>query len=407
MLIGIVGLGYVGFPLMCALADRGVEVVGYDISSGKVGAISDGESPLPDEDSEGLLPMLRRGLKSGMIKVTLDPSHLKNCDVITINVPTPVLQDGNQSLLEIQSAVSAIAPHLKRGVIVLVESTVAPGTTTDQVLRPIEKTRNWIESEDFYVAMSPERVMPGKALKNLSSIPRVCGVTCSAAQRRLGEYFEQLGVGEVDFVSLLTAETVKVVENTYRDVQIAFANEIAGVCAELNVDVHELRRLVNKVPERNMHIPGGGVGGHCIPKDSLLLASKVLRPLHLVRAARKVNEARPYELADRVLQRLVERSEVRREIDVCILGYSYLPSSGDVRNSPSEVVVLELQRRGVTTVIHDPYVALYSNDFEAKIRSATVVLKMVDHPQYVGVDEGVECLILAHEFPVLMEDGRS
>lgn len=398
MKVGIVGLGYVGIPLFCALLEREFNVVGFDINAECIEKVNRGINPLPDRDSEGLSEILKVAYCEGRIKVSVDPAVISECDLVTINVPTPVLRDGTQSLVEIRSAVDLITPFLKHGVVVLVESTVVPGTTDIEVAARIAQSRSWRESVDFFVAMSPERVMPGKALKNLIEIPRVCGTSSSEAQAILSRYFSELGCIKVDFVSVLMAETVKVVENTYRDVQIAFANEVATVATELNLDVQELISLVNKVPHRHMHQPGGGVGGHCIPKDSLLLALSVATPLQLVQSARVINDLRPFKLAELVEFEIgrFPLSE-RLETDVCILGYSYLPESGDTRNSPSVTLAQELDRRGLSFEIHDPYITNYSSNLDSKISGSTIIVRMVEHSQYQTLDLTGKKVVRSHE----------
>jgi len=227
--------------------------------------------------------------------------------------------------------------------------------------------------------------MPGKLLSNLKGVARVCGGLNEASTEVMMSLYRSIVDAPLDPADPTTAEFVKVSENAYRDVQIAFANEVALIAADLGIDVWKVRDLVNKVPFRDMHRPSGGVGGHCIPKDSWLLSAASPHNSVLLPTARAVNDSMPTRVADSV-ERLLDGQTDKDAPMVLVLGYSYLPESDDVRNSPSKQLVQELRQRHIGVSIHDPFVVEYQNGLSEKLEQATVVVKMVEHSAYSSID---------------------
>jgi UDP-N-acetyl-D-mannosaminuronic acid dehydrogenase len=258
----------------------------------------------------------------------------------------------------------------------------------------------------FYLGVCPERVMPGKLLANLRGLSRVCGGTTPEVAEVMVSLYSQFVQADLDATDVITAELVKTTENAYRDVQIAFANEVALICEANQADVWRVRELVNKSPYRQMHMPGAGVGGHCIPKDPWLLAYSVEgtnTPLRLLQAARQVNDAMPTHVLD-LLQRALEAEGLEiAGARVLVLGYAYLENSDDTRNSPSEALVTQLRTLGAHVVVHDPFVSGYGGDVYDLASHTNAIVAMVRHGQYIDMD--LDRLRSVVDTPVLI-DGR-
>ena len=294
---------------------------------------------------------------------------------------------------------------LKDGALVIVESTVAPGTMDGLVGPALEETTGRLPNEGFFLGHCPERVMPGKLLYNIRHLSRVCGgATPETAQALITLYGHVVG-GDLDPADCLTAELVKTMENAYRDVQIGFANEMALLCSALGADVWRVRELVNKSPSRNMHLPGAGVGGHCIPKDGWLLIANAPDAFRsrLIPAARAVNESMPGHTADLVRDALAAAGAALEGARVAVLGYAYLENSDDTRHTPTAPLVRALQAAGADVVIHDPFVAAYRGPWQDAVRGADAVVFMVRHDQYAAIDPAALPALL--RTPVVV-DGR-
>lgn len=386
--VGVVGLGYVGLPLACAIAEAGFRVIGIDIDPGRVERISDGASPI-DTAEPGLDKLLARVVAERRLLASTDYSDLDGAEIVTMNVQTPVDSNNRPDTSALRAASSSLGSVIRRGTLVVVESTVAPGTTAEVVRPAIENSSGFVDGESFYLGVCPERVMPGRLLANIRHVARVCGASRPDVTAVMRAFYETIVEADIDTTTLLTAELVKVTENAYRDVQIAFANELSLICRDLGVDVWHVRELVNKVPERNVHRPGGGVGGHCIPKDPWLLAASSPSPLRLIPAARAINDSIPRELAVMAEDAAAALADVGLDPDraqrVLVLGYSYLPESDDTRNSPSADLVEELEKRGLQVTVHDPIVPGFQIDLEAALADAGIAITMVPHASYAGM----------------------
>lgn len=388
-LIGVIGLGYVGLPVAATFARAGFQVIGVDIDENRVDRIRKGINPI-EGDEPGLTELLGEVVDSGRLEVTVDYGALEAVNVVTINVQTPVEEDQKPNTDALVNASKSLGSSISSESLVIVESTVAPGTTMGLVRPIIEDESGLQEGEEFFIGTCPERVMPGKLLANIASVPRVCGGSTLRVADTMRRLYATVVQAEIDTTTATTAELVKVVENTYRDVQIAFANEVALICADLDEDVWRIRELVNKVPFRHMHYPGGGVGGHCIPKDPWLLANATTRKLRLIPAARAVNDDMPREIAEiakaaseRLATAGVPLEEARR---VLVLGYAYLPETDDARNSPSAALTAELARQGLEVAVHDPFVPGFQSDIEDMVAKAGTVITMVHHAAYRDLD---------------------
>ncbi len=365
--IVVIGMGYVGIPAAAVLADvPGHRVIGIQRrsrrSGWKIDWINSGKNPF-EGDEPGMDELIARVvLEKKTLHVTEDFAACKEADVILIDVQTPTNTDRIPEYLSLRTVSAQAASHLQPGTLVVIESTVAPGTT-ERVVKPILEEGSGLRAgADFYLAFSYERVMPGKLLEYITDFPRVVGGIDKESTRRAVELYQTIVRKEITPTSVLTAELAKTMENAYRDVNIAFANEMARVCEAMGVDVYEIRELMNARPDRNMHLPGAGVGGHCLPKDPWLLKFGVETygaypvPMKMIALARQINDEMPLHLVELTAQALAERGVAADSAKIAVLGVAYLEDSDDTRNTPAVSVIEALQEKFAGVVAHDPYV---------------------------------------------------
>jgi UDP-N-acetyl-D-mannosaminuronic acid dehydrogenase len=377
----VVGLGYVGLTLACVLARSGFRVTGIDTDAVRVAHVVHGRYPFGGAEPE-LPAVLACLVQNRQLTATHAFTVCSDADIILVAVQTPVDQRTKRPALEaLCSAISSIGAHVRSQALVVVESTMSPGTMRDRVVPLLERASHLSATTDFYVGCCPERVMPGRLLSNLARCSRVMGGWTPRAGQAGAALYRTITCGDVDVTDCLTAELVKTAENAYRDVQIAFANEVALVCEDYGADVYIVRELVNKAPHRDMHLPGAGVGGHCIPKDPWLLVANTgpSTPLRLIPAARAVNDSMPIHVGELVEVALHEWRRKLSDSRVVVLGYAYLENSDDTRNSPSAELVAWLQARGAHVTIHDPLVPGLQLDLAAASTDADALVVMVAH----------------------------
>ncbi len=402
--VGVIGMGYVGLPLACVLAEAGFTVTGLEIKPERVQQINAGVSPI-EGDEPGLQPLLKKVVEGKKFRATTDPKELAVADVVLINVETPVESDHKPKYTALRSACHALGPVLKIGVLVIVESTISPGTARKLIIPELEKASGKKLNEGFFLGVCPERVMPGKLLANLCGLSRVCGGSTPEVADTMVLLYKTFVKADLDTADLVTAALVKTAENAYRDVQIAFANEVALICEHNGADVFRVRELVNKAPNRQMHLPGAGVGGHCIPKDPWLLAYSVegKQPLRIIPAARAVNDGMPQHVAKLVFAAFKRAHRPLARSRVAVLGVAYLENSDDTRNSPGLELVKHLRKQGVVTILHDPWVEPYRTDVLAAVKGCDAVVVMVSHSDYFKLD--LSQVRAALRTPILV-DGR-
>lgn len=354
--IGVLGLGYVGLPLAVAFAEEGFSVLGIDVDAQRVEAIERGESYIPDVSSSRL-----QGLP---LRATTDSSILAQSDVALICVPTPLSKTRDPDLSYILSAVEAVAKHLHPGMLVVLESTTYPGTT-EELLLPRFEAQRWGEEplqvgRHFFLAFSPERIDPGNRHYTLRNTPKVvAGVTpaCLEVTRALySTVVEHL----VPVSSPATAEMVKLLENTFRAVNVALVNEVALMCEKLGLDVWEVIEAASTKPYGFMRFePGPGLGGHCIPVDPHYLAWK-LKLLdynaRFIQLASEINTSMPNHVVHKIVDALNEEGKPVKGSRLLVLGVAYKRDVNDTRESPALDIIRLLQRRGAQVLYHDPYV---------------------------------------------------
>lgn len=401
--IVVIGMGYVGIPAAALLADvDGFDVTGLQRRSArsgwKIDVLNRGESPF-EGNEPGLSELLARVVSKGTFRVTDDVSVISEADAILIDVQTPTDPQNVPQYISLREVCFSIGKHLKRGTLVVVESTVAPGTTEHVVKKIIERESNMKGGEDFDLVFSYERVMPGKLIHNIVNLPRVVGGLTPRGAERAVEIYKKICKAKVRVTDILTAEISKTIENAYRDVNIAFANEMALVCESLGVNVYEVRDLVNELSNRQMHIPGAGVGGHCLPKDSWLLrhglyeyGSWKVEP-EIISLSRRINNHMPIHMSYLVENALnFQGKEIQTSV-VVVLGAAYLEDSDDTRNSPAAPLVGALIAKGAEVRIHDPHVTSWEfghnsieSDLEKAISGADCLALVTKHQEYLSLD---------------------
>jgi UDP-N-acetyl-D-mannosaminuronic acid dehydrogenase len=386
-IIAVIGLGYVGLPVACMLADAGFKVTGVDLKQDRVDLINQGISPIEGKEP-GLSDLLSKVFTLGDFKATTDYEELNNADVVLIDVETPIDDDHIPQYKALRSAIQSLGKVMKDGVLVIVESTIAPGTMETLVRPLIEESSGKKSGKDFFLGTCPERVMPGKLLANLMNMSRVCGGDTPEIAETMKLFYRHIVQSDLDAADLITAEITKTAENAYRDVNIAFANELALICQSVGADFLKVRELVNKSPGRNVLFAGAGVGGHCIPKDPWLLAygAKGKADLRLIPAARAVNDSMPKQIIKILKSALDIYNKKLEDARISILGYAYLEESDDTRNSPSEKLLELLLAEKADVVVQDPYVLPYQQNALESIENKDAVIIMVAHEAYKDID---------------------
>ncbi len=361
--IAVVGMGYIGIPTAVCAAEAGYTVHGVDIEEDVVSRINTSSLNLREP---GLKELLEKHIRRGNIRASL--SYKKN-DVFIICVPTP-LSEGKADLSYIKNAGESIATVLERNNLVLLESTVPP-TTTEELLIPLLEQSGFTNDEDFFTAFCPERVLPGKIMREMRRNDRIIGG--SEKSRELAAKFYKTFVrGEIHFTSTTTAEMAKLMENTFRNVNIALANEFGLACESLGINFFEARELANKHPRVNIHQVGTGVGGHCIPIDPLFIQEKT--PLKIIKTAMEINNAMPLHVVE-----LVKQYDATK---ILILGMAYKKNTEDIRESPVLKILEALKKEQIAVNIYDPYVG--KGDLEPEGCDALVIA--TDHDCFQDLD---------------------
>jgi UDP-N-acetyl-D-glucosamine dehydrogenase len=387
--VGTLGLGYVGLPLSVEFAGAGLSVVGFDLAAEKTAAINRGESYVQDVPAERVAALVR----AGRLSATSDFAALSECDAVVICVPTPLSKTKDPDLSMVVDAAKAIAARLRRGQLVVLESTTYPGTTEELIL-PILAERRLSVGESFFLAFSPERVDPGNVRFNTRNTPKIIGgvtPTCTRVARAL--YAKAVDT-VIPVSSTRSAEMVKLLENTFRSVNIGLVNEVALMCDRLGVDVWEVIDAAATKPFGFMPFyPGPGLGGHCIPIDPLYLSWK-LKTLNyrarFIELAGEVNSAMPEHVCAKVADALNEAEKSVKGSRLLVLGVAYKRDVEDVRESPALDILRILESRGARVGYNDPYVpelrmdsaVLRSSELMPAVRDADLVVIVTDHSAY-------------------------
>lgn len=404
--VSVIGLGYVGLPVACMMARSGFQTVGLDIKQDRVDAINAGQSPIGGKEP-GIAKLIAEVTQTGRLRATTSYDDLRAAEVVIICVDTPVDADTHlPSYRALRAVLGELGKVLANGAVVIIESTIAPGTMHHLVIPALEESSGKTAGVDFFVGHCPERVTPGLLLNNLVKMSRTVGGQTSDVAQAMIALYKHYVQGELDAADLLTAEVVKTAENAYRDVQIAFANELALICEALGADVYRVRNLLNKSPGRNMLLPGAGVGGHCIPKDPWLLIANVRDQVdtRLIPAARAVNNTMPIHMVDLLEGALAAHDVSLAGARVAVLGYAFREDTDDDRDSPTMYLIEELQQRGALPQVQDPYIAAYQRPLEDVITNADALIIMVAHSAYKPLDLAALGDRMAHR---ILIDGRN
>ncbi len=353
--IGVVGLGYVGLPLALLCGQKGFRVTGIDSNQSRVISLQQGKSFITGVSEE----VLRSLLAQGRLWVTGNFATVSRCDVIFVCVPTPLTADAKPDYTHLFLAVESIAAGLRRQQIVIIESTITPGTTMEKILPRLEGGGLKV-GQDFFLAFSPERIDPANKAYSLGNTPKLVAGVTPDCQRVCQEIYTQLGIKVVPVSTPTVAEMAKLLENTYRDVNIALVNEMAEVCHCIGIDIWEVIKAAATKPFGfHPFYPGLGVGGHCIPKDSayyIYLARRKGRPALLAEQARKINADRPVKIMKRLQTILVEQGKALADCQFLFLGVTYKKDVNDLRESPTVKVMELLVLEGAEVSFHDPYI---------------------------------------------------
>ncbi|WP_416349778.1 nucleotide sugar dehydrogenase [Mammaliicoccus lentus] len=376
MKLTTIGLGYIGLPTSIMFAKHGVDVVGVDINKEAVDKLNNGQIHI---EEPGLQEAYEEVLAKDKFKASLEPER---ADTFIIAVPTPNNNDEYEScdITLVMSAVKSIVPYLEKGNTLIVESTIAPRTTDDHV-KPYLESQGFTIGKDIYLVHCPERVLPGKILHELVHNNRIIGgmtPECVEAGKKVYGTFVQ---GEMIETNAKTAEMSKLMENTYRDLNIALANELAMVCNNLDINVLEVIKMANKHPRVNIHLPGPGVGGHCLAVDPYFIIAKDPETTTLIQEGRKINRSMPQYVIE-------ESKKILNEVNgnkIVVFGLTYKGDVDDVRESPAFDIYNELRKETDLEIeAYDPHVelAFVEKDVQKAVKDASLVLILSDHSEF-------------------------
>ncbi|MGV2622774.1 UNVERIFIED_CONTAM: nucleotide sugar dehydrogenase [Halobacillus marinus] len=378
----VVGLGYIGLPTSVMFAIHGHQVHGVDVNRKAVEMINNKQLHI---EENGLQERLEEAVDAGMFKASLEPTE---ADVFVIAVPSPIREDKTANLDYVRKATESIVPFVKEGNLVILESTVPPRTVEDVMLPVLEQTGLELGKE-LFVSHSPERVIPGKVFQELVDNDRIVGGIDDKSSEMTKELYESFVKGTIHLTDATTAEMAKVIENTYRDVNIAFANELARISDKIGVNAWEAIKLANFHPRVNIHTPGPGVGGHCIAVDPWFLAEIEPEISEIIQLSRNTNDYMPVYTADQI-EKLMKEQFIN-DPKVALFGLSFKANIDDQRESPSLKVIMELVQRGISFTSYDPHikenvVSNQTQDMDEALKDADIVVILTDHDEFKELD---------------------
>lgn len=370
--ICVVGLGYMGLPTASLLANADYEVIGFDIDQRKIEKLNQGVCPF---EEPGLPEIFQKAFQKNKFKAV---SKIESADVFIIAVPTPS-KDKKADLSYVEAATKTVAQVLKKGNLVIIESTIRPKTCLD-VVAPILNQAN----QTYHLVHCPERAIPGQTMYELVHNERIIGGDSTEACNLAKEIYQKFVKGEIFLTDLTTAECCKLMENTFRDVNIALANEFSLLAEELGINVTEAIKLANLHPRVNIHSPGPGVGGHCIPIDPWFLTENT-KNNQLITTARNINDSMPAHTVRRLLNKAQEVGLKESDLKVAVLGVAYKENVDDARETPAEYICEILKAKNIKFKVTDPHVQRFNyelEDLENILRWANVILIITNHNEY-------------------------
>lgn len=379
--VSVIGLGYVGLPTMVAIDKTGLyETVGFNKGKQKIDLILSGKSPIKDE-------LVEKYLERKKLKVSEEEKILEETDIFIICVPTPVYDDYTPNYSFVLSAVKTASAFLRKGGHIILESTVNPGTCREIILPKLERWTSLSASKDYNLAHCPERINPGDKKWNIYNIPRNIGSIDKKLNKEAADFYRSFIKAEINEVSSLEiAEATKVVENTFRDINIAYVNELAKSFDVIGIDLYETIRAASNKPFGFMaHWPGCGVGGHCIAVDPYYLIDRAAKSgfaHRFLSMAREINNSMPEYTVQKLIFELNKLGIAPRKTNVTLLGLAYKPDVGDTRESPALEIKKLLEKLGVNLITYDPYVESDSKSLAEAIKGATAVVIATAHQEF-------------------------
>jgi UDP-N-acetyl-D-mannosaminuronic acid dehydrogenase len=378
----VIGLGYIGLPTAAMFAKNGIDVLGIDINQEIVSILNNGGIHIQED---GLRELVQSAIRSGKLRFS---NQMETADAFIIAVPTPFYKDKTADMRAVISASESIIPVLRKGNLVILESTSPPRTTQSLVKEILERS-GLRAGDDFYLSYSPERVLPGQIIKELTDNSRVIGGINQISAEAGRSLYQAFVKGEIFLTDATTAEMVKLMENTYRDVNIAIANEFSRLADYFGINIWEAIEIANRHPRVKILNPGPGVGGHCISVDPWFLVEAAPDITHLIRTAREVNDYQPYFIKD-ILVRGIGNLKGKQ---ITILGLSFKPNVDDLRESPAIEVAKILSESGASIIAYEPFQpkAMFSefttvNTLEKAVKNAETVILLVKHTQFCVIN---------------------
>ncbi len=387
--ITIVGLGYVGLPLACLCAEKGHKVYGFDINKGRIDSVNKNEIPIEDEYVANMLKSSKN-----KIHATTDPKEcIPNSDVVIVCVPTPVDRNNSPDLTAVMNAASTASKFIRQGALLIIESTIYPGTIEEVVLPILQKQKFNVNKNDLFVAHCPERIDPGNKKWTIDILPRVVGGVTKEATKKAAEFYRSILSADVlELSSVKAAEATKIMENTFRDVNIAFVNEMAQSFDKAGIDILEVIKGASTKPFAFMpHYPGAGVGGHCISQDPyyMIEKGKQLGFNHeFLMLARKINNNMPHYTVELLESELKKLKNSIKGAKVGVLGLAYKGNVDDTRESPAFEVINILKTKGADVFVFDPHVKSGSNvkDIDELLNKSDYIVLATDHREFESMD---------------------
>jgi UDP-N-acetyl-D-mannosaminuronic acid dehydrogenase len=387
--IAVLGSGYVGLPTAALFADAGFNVTALDLQIEVVKSVNRGNSPI---NEPGLQKLVSKNVEKGNLKALLSSRAISlGQDVFIISVQTPISRNKKPILSFLMKAVKKIGKNLNKEKLVVICSTVPPRTLHEKVKPMLESLSGLEADNEFYLAYVPERIAPGKALKEFVESPRLVGGIGSNSTKIAAELFRTVCKKIVE-TDATTAEVAKVAENTFRDVNIAFANQLSLICEHKGVDVTKVIEVANTHPRVNIHTPGPGVGGPCLTKDPYLLTHDTkLKRQNIIAAARKMNDQLPKHVVEMAKNALKRTGKNVKNSKITILGTAYKANVDDARNSPSKPIIKELTSQGAKTIAYDPHCpitfgAKTATSLQEAIKGADCIIILTDHTEFKNLN---------------------
>ncbi len=377
----VIGQGYVGLPLSVTLAKFGYQVVGIDVDVERVKSLNQGVSPIEDVPSSDLVKIL----ESSKYLATTDYSAVTNCEVVVICVPTPLTSTSSVDLNFLKNSIIGLAGHLKKGALVIVESTVAPGTVRNIVAPLIETVTN-LSIDNFQLAFSPERIDPRNKNWNIQNTPKIVAGLTNDSLKFAAQFYSRFIENVVQCESLEVAETAKLLENSFRLINISFINEVSIFCQKLGIDIEKVIEAADTKPYGFMPFyPSIGAGGHCIPVDPVYLADKAAEvgaPIKMITLASQINQNMPSYFVGRAKEILGELTSKR----IIVIGLAYKPNVSDVRETPVETLILGLRAKGALVHWHDELVKEWNGEKSVNLSNQYDLAIIATFHDYVDLD---------------------